>query len=154
MKNKNARLVAIAAVVSMGLAGCTMVPTEQTVSVAPAYQTEGSVVPVYNPPPNTPFRCVGTTYDISVLAIPGDQSSAITVMKSPPAATTGNRRGDWLLVVTHQALLVGFMNQLKEVSSKCILAVGVMFIRMPKAGLCSTTAFRRCPFHPMRFISP
>ena len=102
MKNKGTRLVAIAAAVSMGLEGCTMVPESQPMSVAPAYQTEGSVVPVYNPPPNTPFHCVGTPAAITLFGIPGDPLGYPRLgITTAPVATMGNRRGDWLSVVTH-----------------------------------------------------
>jgi hypothetical protein len=102
MKNEGTRLVAIAAAALFGLAGCTMVPTNQPVSVAPEYTTIGSVVPVYNPPPNTPFHCVGTPAAITLFGIPGDPLGYPRLgITTAPVATMGNRRGDWLLVVTH-----------------------------------------------------
>ena len=80
------------------LAGCTL-PVPQTVSVAAANTTFGSLVPVYNPPPNTPFRCIGAGDVVTLDRVPGDLNTPLP-QTSSPVATMGNRRGDWLLVVT------------------------------------------------------
>jgi hypothetical protein len=58
MVNKHTGGLAIIAAAMIELAGC-MLPPPQGVTVAVANTTFGSLVPVYNPPPNTPFRCVG-----------------------------------------------------------------------------------------------
>ncbi len=44
----------------------------QVVSADPAYTQIGSVVPVYNPPPNTPWRCVGAPIADGLFSIPGN----------------------------------------------------------------------------------
>lgn len=98
MVNKRTGRLAIAAAAAIGLAGCTLPPTEP-VSVAAANTTLGSLVPVYNPPPGTPFRCVGAGDVILLYQVPGDPDSPRTPTDSS-FATMGNRRGDWLLVVT------------------------------------------------------
>jgi hypothetical protein len=134
MKKEGTRLVAIVAVVSLGLAGCTMVPTDQPVSVAPAYQTEGSVVPVYNPPPNTPFHCVGTPVAISLFGVPSDPFAyprpAIT---TGPVATMGNRRGDWLLVVTHSGE-IGWLDDPHEQTYEQVNPGGWCHVRQDAEG--------------------
>lgn len=100
MINRLTRVLLNVAASMITLAGCTTIPSTETVSVSPAYPTLGSVVPVYNPPPNTPFHCIGTPVAISLFKIPGDLNDPLPITTGP-VATMGNRRGDWLLVVTH-----------------------------------------------------
>ena len=114
MINRATRGLASAAAVGIALAGCTALPSTQPVSVTPAYTTLGSVVPVYNPPPNTPFHCVGTPVAITLFNIPGDPDDPLPITTAP-VATMGNRRGDWLLVVTHSGE-IGWLDEPHEES--------------------------------------
>jgi hypothetical protein len=98
MVNKHTGRLAIIAAAMIELAGCTL-PPAQGVTVAAANTTFGSLVPVYNPPPNTPFRCVGAGDVVTLYRIPGDLNTPLPPTSSP-VATMGNRRGDWLLIVT------------------------------------------------------
>jgi hypothetical protein len=101
MVKKETRRLFIALAAMIAICGCT-VQTYQPVSVPLTYTQIGSVVPVYNPPPNTPFRCVGTPVAISLFSVPGDPLAYPRIpITTAPVATMGNRRGDWLLVVTH-----------------------------------------------------
>jgi hypothetical protein len=114
MINRGTRGWASAAAVGIALAGCTALPSTQPVSVTPAYTTLGSVVPVYNPPPNTPFHCVGTPVAITLFKIPGDPDDPLPITTAP-VVTMGNRRGDWLLVVTHTGE-IGWLDEPHEES--------------------------------------
>jgi hypothetical protein len=101
MVKKETRRLLIALAAMSGICGCT-VQTYQPVSVPLTYTQIGSVVPVYNPPPNTPFRCVGTPLAMPLFSVPGDPLGYPRLPEATaPVATMGNRRGDWLLVVTH-----------------------------------------------------
>jgi hypothetical protein len=116
MKNVETRRLAIAAAVMVGLAGCTTFPSNQPVSVPLTQTTIGSVVPVYNPPPNTPFRCIGAGDAITMFSVPGDPNALPRLpIATPPVATMGNRRGDWLLVVTHTGE-IGWIDEAQEES--------------------------------------
>ena len=100
MVNSITRRLAVAVVGAVGLAGC-MLPPPQPVSTsmsAPS-TTVGSLEPVYNPPSNTPFRCIWAGTDIVIDRVPGDPTTQLTETSSP-VATMGNRRGDWLLIVS------------------------------------------------------
>ena len=71
MVNTETRPLFIVLAAMIGICGCT-VQTYRPVSVPLTYTQIGSVVPVFNPPPNTPFRCVGTPVAISLFSVPGD----------------------------------------------------------------------------------
>jgi hypothetical protein len=114
MTNAAARGLASAAAAVFALADCTLLPSAQPVFVAPADTTIGSVVPVYNPPPNTPFHCVGTPVAITLFNIPDDPNDPLPITTAP-VATMGNRRGDWLLVVTHTGE-IGWLDDPQEES--------------------------------------
>ena len=103
MVNKRMSRLPIVAAAMIGLAGCTL-PPPQGVTVAAANTTFGSLVPVYNPPPNTPFRCVGAGDVVTMYRIPGDLNTPLPPTSSP-VATMGNRRGDWLLIVTRMGAI-------------------------------------------------
>jgi hypothetical protein len=96
----------VASLCAMGsLVGCVMPSQTQTAVSVPLMQnTLGRVTPVYNPPPGTPFRCVDLGASASLFKVPGDPSSGIGLVYSP-VATMGNRRGDWLLVVSRTGII-------------------------------------------------
>jgi hypothetical protein len=93
---KSQVIVTATAVIMM--AGCT-IPADQPAIVGVVNNTLGSVVPVYNPPPNTPFQCVWAGDVVTPMSVPGDVNTPLPIATSP-VATLGNRRGDWLLIVT------------------------------------------------------
>ncbi|OYV51271.1 MAG: hypothetical protein B7Z77_04205 [Acidocella sp. 20-58-15] len=103
----------IALAMMIGLAGCTTVLSDHPVSVPLTQTTIGSVEPVYNPPPNTPFRCVGTPTAITLSSVPGDPNTPLPAATAP-VATMGNRRGDWLLIVTHTGEVGWFYDPQEE----------------------------------------
>jgi hypothetical protein len=116
MVNRETGRVTIAVIVAaamIGICSCT-VQTYQPVSVPLGYTPLGSVLPVYNPPPNTPFHCIGVGSAVTLASIPGDPAAPLP-MSTEPVATMGNRRGDWLLVVTHTGE-IGWMYDPKEES--------------------------------------
>ena len=116
MVNRLMRRLALATVGSLGLAGCTLPPPQLTsTSMSSTSTTIGSLEPVYNPPPNTPFRCVGAGATVIVDRIPGDTVDAPLTETTSPVFTTGNRRGDWLLVVT-RAGTIGWIDDPHEQS--------------------------------------
>jgi hypothetical protein len=85
------------------ISSCAL-PPAQTASVSAANTTFGSLVPIYNPPPNTPFRCVGAGDVVTLYRVPGDLNTPLPATSSP-VATMGNRRGDWLLIVTRTGVI-------------------------------------------------
>ena len=104
VKKERCRL-AIAAAAIMCLGGCTTTTLQSDPpATVPPVTTRiiGSVEPVYNPPANTPFRCIGAGDVITMYSVPGDPLALPRLpIATAPVATMGNRRGDWLLVVTH-----------------------------------------------------
>jgi hypothetical protein len=103
MVNQHMGRMAIVAAAMIGLAGCTILPP-QGVTVAPANTTFGSLVPVYNPPPNAPLRCVAVGDLVTSFRVPGDLKTPLPTTSSP-FATMGNRRGVWLLIVTRAGVI-------------------------------------------------
>jgi hypothetical protein len=99
MVNSFKLCLAVATVGAVGLAGCTLPPPQPVSTSISATTTVGSLEPVYNPPPGTPFRCIGAGNVILLYQVPGDPDAPRSPTDSP-VATLGNRRGDWLLVVT------------------------------------------------------
>lgn len=99
MVNSFKLCLAVATVGAVGLAGCTLPPPQPVSTSISATTTVGSLEPVYNPPPGTPFRCIGAGNVILLYQVPGDPDAPRSATDSP-VATLGNRRGDWLLVVT------------------------------------------------------
>lgn len=91
------RHIAAASVLG-GLTGCVM-PPQPTTTTSVFVTDYGSLTPVYNPPPGTPFRCVDIGASADVFQVPGDRRSRLGSFFGP-AATMGARRGDWLLIVT------------------------------------------------------
>jgi hypothetical protein len=94
----------IAASVLGGLGGCVMPQQLQATTTTQPVDYIGSLTPVYNPPPGTPFRCVDTGSDSDLYQVPGYRLSRIDSFTGP-AATLGARRGDWLLIVTRTGLI-------------------------------------------------
>ena len=93
-----------AASVLGGLAGCVMPQQSEKTTTTQSVDNIGSVTPVYNPPPGTPFRCVDIGLSADVYKVPGDRDARIGNFFGP-AATLGARRGDWLLVVTRTGVI-------------------------------------------------
>lgn len=102
MVSKGKRRLALAILWAAGLSGCNL-PQSQLGSTSPTASatstTVGNLEPVYNPPPNTPFRCIGAGDVVTPDQVPGDVTTPLP-QSSSPVATMGNRRGDWLLIVT------------------------------------------------------
>ena len=73
MINKVTRRLEVGAAVMIGLSGCKIPqPASQVVPAPVADRIIGSVLPVYNPPPNKPFPCVGGGYVFQLFSVPGD----------------------------------------------------------------------------------
>ncbi|MDE1907168.1 MAG: hypothetical protein KGH75_12040 [Rhodospirillales bacterium] len=75
---------------------------------------QGSLTPVYNPPPGTPFRCTYVGESTPIFSQPGDIGHNGEGYVTSPVATMGNRRGDWLLVVTRTGV-IGWVYQPHEI---------------------------------------
>lgn len=88
---------ALAAAVTLGLAGCTLPPTEQS-SMAVTDTTFGSLKP-HITPVGAPLRCIGDGKVFMMYAKPDDPRAARFAAGSP-VATFGDRVGKWLLVTT------------------------------------------------------
>lgn len=94
------RDMAIVTLAALALAGCALRPPQAvSTSASSISPTFGSLEPVYNPSPNTPFRCIGAGDVVTPDRVPGDVNTPLSQSNSP-VATMGNRRGDWLLIVT------------------------------------------------------
>jgi len=110
MVKKEMHRLAMTAAAMIGLAGCTIPPAPSQLASQPLTYTQiGSVVPVYNPPPNTPWRCVGSPVAVALFGVPGDPDGYPRIgIVDGPFATMGNRRGDFLLVVSHKGVIGWF----------------------------------------------
>jgi hypothetical protein len=99
------------------LAGCVMPPqsgtTIQTTTTMVGIPL-GSLTPVYNPPPGTPFHCTYVGDEEPMFSIPGDIGHNGIGLAESPVATMGNRRGDWLLIVTRTGV-IGWVEQPHEI---------------------------------------
>jgi hypothetical protein len=119
LKHLGVRLLLISVVA--GLAGCAMPPQGQTTSqtsmtlMEDAEVREGSVAPAYNPPAGTPFHCTYIGFSAPLFSVPGDIGENGLGYAMSPVSTMGNRRGDWLLVVTRTGV-IGWVYQPQEVS--------------------------------------
>lgn len=117
MVNKTAWHLMRATLLAGGVTSCAFPPAQITptgTSVSATGTTFGSLEPVYNPPPGTPFRCVGAGDVVTPDRIPGDINTPLPQTNSP-VATMGNRRGDWLLIVTRTGE-IGWIDDPHEMS--------------------------------------
>lgn len=114
MVNCDTRRLALAILSAVALAGCTLPPSQFTSTSVSTTTAMGKLEPVYNPPPNTPFRCIGAGDVVTLDQVPGDVYTPLPQSTSP-VATMGNRRGDWLLVVTRTGE-IGWVDDPHEMS--------------------------------------
>jgi AraC-like DNA-binding protein len=117
MVNKIACHLVRATLLAAVVAGCTFPPVQITstgTSVSATGTSVGALEPVYNPPPGTPFRCIGTGDVVTPDRVPGDIDTPLPQTNSP-VATMGNRRGDWLLIVTRTGE-IGWIDDPHEMS--------------------------------------